>query len=151
MNEPTIYQNVIDRLREQLGFDFMALAMEDAPSGFSVRWRVASGNLNNRYRRIVLRSGRGIAGTVFKTGKPLLVPHVDPGRHVPIVLDYPIVNTEGLTSIAAVPLYDSGRVKGVLLGGYRGGRAEMTEALCLEMAAASASVPGFDGKELVSR
>lgn len=151
MNELTIYQNVIDRLRERLGFDFMALAMEDAPSGYSVRWRVASGNLNNRFRRIILRSGRGIAGTVFKTGKPLLVPHVEPGRHVPGVLDYPIVNTEQLTSIAAVPLYDGGRVKGVLLGGYRDDHREMTEALCLEMAAASGSVPGFDGKELVSR
>ncbi|MFC7366399.1 MULTISPECIES: GAF domain-containing protein [Bhargavaea] len=151
MNELTNYQNVIDRLRERLGFDFMALAMEDAPSGYSVRWRFASGNLNNRYRRIVLRSGRGIAGTVFKTGKPLLVPFIDPDRHTPVVFDYPIVKTEELTSIAAVPLYDGGRVKGVLLGGYRNGCAEVTETLCMEMAEASASFPGFDGKELVTR
>ena len=40
---------------------------------FELKWVFTIGNRSNRYRRIVLQTGKGIVGHVFKTGKPFLV------------------------------------------------------------------------------
>ena len=34
-----------------------------------IKWKYVSGNTNERYKLIILRKGRGLAGTVMKTGK----------------------------------------------------------------------------------
>ncbi|MET3574149.1 GAF domain-containing protein [Bhargavaea ullalensis] len=153
MDNNLTYQELVDGLRTRFGFDFTALAVEeDSLNQYAIRWRVASGNLNSRYKRIVLKKGRGVAGTVYKTGKPLLIQSIDPERHAIGLFDYPIVASEQLTSVAAVPLWNGGRISGVVLGGYRGGRAELTEEqIAALQAAVSEGLPGFDGKELVFR
>ncbi|WP_040226208.1 GAF domain-containing protein [Bhargavaea cecembensis] len=150
MDNNLIYQTLVDGLRERFGFDFCALALEeDSLSQYAIKWRVASGNLNGRYRRIVLKKGRGVAGTVFKTGKPILVQSIDPDRHAIGLFDYPIVASERLTSCGAVPLWNGGRISGVLLGGFRDGRAEVTEDQIRELLyVLPEGLPGFDGKEL---
>ncbi|WP_068785776.1 GAF domain-containing protein [Paenibacillus phocaensis] len=115
------YQDMIDQLREQMGYDFVSLAFaESAVNDFVLTWKYASGNLNNRYKRIVLQSGKGIAGIVFKTGSPMLVPRVVEGLPPQEMYNYPILISERLTSLAAIPLYLADRVEGVLLAGYRG-------------------------------
>ncbi|MDN4071093.1 GAF domain-containing protein [Paenibacillus vini] len=118
------YQMKIDQLREQLGYDFVSLAFaQSASDGFVITWQFASGNLNNRYKRILLQSGKGIAGIVFKTGKPMLVSNVkEELSPQDLFNDYPIIISERLNSLAAIPLYQLDRVEGVLLAGFREGK-----------------------------
>ncbi|WP_114495687.1 GAF domain-containing protein [Fontibacillus phaseoli] len=122
------YQTKIDQIRERLGYDFVSLAFaQSAQNGFVITWQYASGNLNNRYKRIVLQSGKGIAGLVFKTGKPMLVSSVKDELNPRDMFNYPIVVSERLNSLAAIPLYHLERVEGVLLAGYRGGKVITSE------------------------
>lgn len=124
------YQGIIDRLREQMGYDFVSVAIaESAVNDFVLTWKYASGNLNNRYQRIVLQSGKGIAGIVFKTGSPMLVPCVADGLDPQQLYNYPILISERLTSLTAIPLYLAGRVEGVLLAAYRGEQRMSQEEL----------------------
>lgn len=116
----TEYQLEIDLIRNQFEFDFVALniviTIDNSPI---LKWQYASGNLNNRYQRMVLQPGKGIAGTVFKTGKPMLIKNVDQEIPMNEILSYHIVVAESLKSIGAVPLWKSNRVAGVLLVGFR--------------------------------
>jgi nitrogen regulatory protein A len=121
MNDHVGYQAELDEIRNKLGFDFMALALvETAEFDYVIKWKYASGNLNDRFKRIVLRSGRGIAGLVFKTGKPLLLSSVRDQMGPDSLFRYPIIKSENLASFGAVPLWNDARVAGVLLGGFRG-------------------------------
>ncbi|WP_178019051.1 GAF domain-containing protein [uncultured Paenibacillus sp.] len=124
------YQVIIDQLREQMGYDFVSLAFaESAVNDFVLTWKYASGNLNDRYKRIVLQSGKGIAGIVFKTGNAMLVASVADGLAPQEMYNYPILISERLTSLAAIPLYMADRVEGVLLAGYRGEKRMSQEGL----------------------
>ncbi|MDU4697480.1 MULTISPECIES: GAF domain-containing protein [Paenibacillus] len=124
------YQVLIDQLREQMGYDFVSLAFaESAVNDFILTWKYASGNLNNRYKRIVLQSGKGVAGIVFKTGNPMLVSSVAEGLDPQEMYNYPILISERLSSLAAIPLYLADRVEGVLLAGYRGEQRMSQEGL----------------------
>ncbi|MER2089780.1 MAG: hypothetical protein ABS920_08580 [Sporosarcina sp.] len=68
------YQQEIVHLRELFGFDFVGVALVQSVELRSVmKWVFATGNRSNRFRRIVLQTGKGVAGQVFKTGKPFLV------------------------------------------------------------------------------
>ncbi|MEK4251166.1 GAF domain-containing protein [Paenibacillus sp. FSL W7-1287] len=114
------YQIKIDELREILGCDFISLAIaKSASEGSEITWQYASGNLNDRYKRIVLHSGKGIAGIVFKTGKKMVVDNVEKEMHDKELFNYPILVSERLHSLVAFPLYQYSRVAGVLLVGYR--------------------------------
>lgn len=126
---PGDYQVIIDQVRESMGYDFVSLAFaQSAAEGFEITWQYASGNLNNRYRRIVLQSGKGIAGIVFKTGKPIVVSHVREELNPQDMINYPILISERLLSLVAIPLYQLDRVEGVLLAGSReSGRMTMEE------------------------
>lgn len=114
------YQQKIDHLREQMGYDFVSLAFaQSAADDFVITWQFAAGNLNQRYRRIVLQSGKGIAGLVFKTGKSMFVSSVADELNGQELYEFPIIVSERLQSLAAIPLYQYDRVAGVLLAGYR--------------------------------
>lgn len=115
------YQQEIRQLKATFNFDFVALALvQSAEHRFELKWEYATGNRSDRYRRIVLQTGRGVAGNVFKTGKPLLVTDVEMSLNQVDLFNYPIVVAEGLTSFGAIPLYKYNRVKGVLLVAFRG-------------------------------
>ncbi|MDR1082502.1 MAG: histidine kinase, partial [Coriobacteriales bacterium] len=113
------FQGVIDGLRAEFGFDFIALSLIAATEQPVLTWQYASGNLNNRYKRIVLASGRGIAGIIYKTGRALLL--ADVNREIPAdeMREYPIIIAEGLGSLAAVPLWKGDDIRGILLAGFR--------------------------------
>ena len=114
------YQQEINQLKSEFNFDFVALALvQPAEHRFELKWEYAIGNRSDRYRRIVLQTGKGVAGNVFKTGKPLLVTDVEKGLNKVDLFNYPIVIAEGLTSFGAIPLYKYNRVKGVLLVAFR--------------------------------
>jgi nitrogen regulatory protein A len=114
------YQQEINKLRSQFQFDFVSVALvQPAEERFILAWKYVSGNLNDRYQRIRLQSGKGIAGIVFKTGKPMLIKHVNKDFNTSELFNYPIVVAERLQSLGAVPLWFESRVVGVLLFGFR--------------------------------
>ena len=123
------FQEAIEQLRERFAFDFVAIALvQPAEKRFELKWTHATGNRSNRYRRIVLQTGKGVAGHVFKTGKPFLLENTDSMLDTNDMFNYPIVVAEGLKSFGAIPLYKYNRVKGVLLVGYRAGMKLTAEA-----------------------
>ncbi|MNO27693.1 hypothetical protein D3C76_175730 [compost metagenome] len=150
MNNKVDYQIELDRIRAALGYDFMSLALaEPAEYDYVIRWKYASGNTNDRYKRIVLQSGRGIAGIVFKTGKPFLIPSVQTDVKPDTLFNYPITKMENLNSIGAVPMWNDARVAGVLLGGFRGERQVTAEMLRDLDRVARKGIGDLNGKELL--
>ncbi|ARF17865.1 GAF domain-containing protein [Sporosarcina ureae] len=114
------FQLAIDELKETLHADFIGLALVDLKKyHHDFRWRYVTGNISSRYRRIVLQSGKGVAGIVFKTGKPMSIENVDVSVMDGDLYNYPIVVFEKLKSFGAIPLFLNDHVQGVLLIGYR--------------------------------
>ncbi|HJF31128.1 MAG TPA: GAF domain-containing protein [Sporosarcina psychrophila] len=127
-NQAFNYQQEIERLKDLFEFDFVALALvQSVESRFAHKWEYVSGNRSNRYRRITLQTGKGIAGHVFKTGKPLFIQDVATTLAPNDLFNYPIVVAEGLKSFGAIPLYKYNRVNGVLLVAYRDDKRMTTE------------------------
>ncbi|TLS50445.1 GAF domain-containing protein [Paenibacillus antri] len=123
-------------LREAAGCDFAALAWKDS-NGYAVRWRFASGETNDRYTRIVLQPGQGIAGTVLRTERPYLVNTLEL-RSGEDPRQYAIMLAEQLQSAAGHPVTAGGAVRGVALLGFRESnrRIEEPELAALRDAAA---------------
>ena len=106
-----------NKLMAAVNSEFVALAIQNE-SGPDVRWHYATGNLNDKYKRITVRYGKGIAGKVISSGSPMMMfnfPHDILGK----VTDYPIALAEKLVSSYAVPLFFNAVPKGVLLVGKR--------------------------------
>lgn len=114
------YQQQVEEIRRTMQCDFVALALvQPEERHFQIRWEYASGNVSQRFRRIVLQSGKGIAGTVFKTGKPIFARNTHDYCSQEDLYNYPIITAEQLESFAAIPLFKYNRVKGILLAGCR--------------------------------
>ncbi|MDN4606131.1 GAF domain-containing protein [Sporosarcina highlanderae] len=114
------FQREIERVREAFGFDYVGIALVQSPErGFELKWAHVTGNKSERHRRIKLQSGKGVAGLVFKTGKPIYVGDALQEVGTDSLFNYPIIVAEGLKSFGAIPLYKSYRVNGVILVGYR--------------------------------
>ncbi|PLR76860.1 GAF domain-containing protein [Bacillus sp. V3-13] len=120
MTELNIYQPVVEACEEilkQTACDFVGIALQ-SDSGPEVRWHYAAGNRNDKYKRITLRYGKGIAGRVIATGSPMMIedfPNDIQGK----ALEYPILLAESLVTSFGVPLIINGKPKGVLLIGRR--------------------------------
>jgi len=107
----------METLRNKINADFIGLAIYDAMTE-EIRWRLAVGATNSRYKRIVIRMGKGIAGEVIQLNRTVKVesfPHDVLGKP----MEYPILLVEHLKSSIAVPVSDSLRIYGVLLVGQR--------------------------------
>lgn len=144
------YQLQIEKIREALGCDIIALALvEPAENLHVLKWQYISGNISERIKKVVLQSGKGIAGGVFKNGKPLLVADVEKFTARNDLFNYPILKLENLKSIGATPLWHSGRVVGVLLGGFREPYLMTPERLQMLISMSKSGVGKLDGKELM--
>ncbi|MEH7107604.1 MULTISPECIES: GAF domain-containing protein [Bacillaceae] len=110
-------KQVCDTLRKVIQCDFVGLAFQDE-NGPDVRWHYASGNLNDKYQRITVRFGKGIAGKIISSGGNMMLTDF-PNGILGKVTDYPIMLAEKLVSTYAVPLFFNGVPKGVLLIGNR--------------------------------
>jgi nitrogen regulatory protein A len=97
--------------------EFAAIAFQ-VPNGTDVKWKHAEGNLNDKYKRITLRYGKGIAGRVISTGSAVKLDSF-PENIIGKDLEYPIMLAEKLISAYAVPIFLNGAAKGVLLVGRR--------------------------------
>lgn len=120
MNELIEYKDVgkeCDQLLVEIGCDFVGLAIQNN-IGPDIRWHYAAGNLNEKYKRITVRYGKGIVGRVISTGTSMMIMDF-PARIYGKATDYPIMLAEKLISSYAVPLFYNGVPKGVLLVGRR--------------------------------
>lgn len=105
------------KLLDDISCDFVGIAIQNN-TGPDVRWHFALGNKNDKYKRITVRYGKGIAGRVVSTGRPMEVVHF-PNQIIGKALEYPIMLAEKLVSSYAVPILFQGIPKGVLLVGRR--------------------------------
>lgn len=113
-------QREIDQIKAKLKVDFVGLALATMqPSTKKViRWRYVSGNLSQRYQKIVLQVGHGFAGIVWRTGRRLLADHLEK-KTATELLAYPIAIAEELKSVVVEPIFFRDEVVAVLLVGYR--------------------------------
>lgn len=106
-----------DQLLGDIGCEFVALALQNEV-GPDVRWHYAAGNLNDKYKRITVRFGKGIAGKIISSGSPMMLSNF-PNDIYGKITDHPIMLAEKLVSCYAVPLFFTSSPKGVLLAGKR--------------------------------
>ena len=120
MSDDFNFQEKLDQIRNKYDFDFAGIAMAlDTNLSSHIKWQYVSGNLNHRYKNIILRNGRGIAGIVIKSGKEMILHNIKDSIYNDQVFSYPIIQIEELTALIAFPLWIKNRVKGVLLLGQR--------------------------------
>lgn len=108
---------ICNQLKEDIGCEFVALAFQNEV-GPDVRWHYAAGNLNDKYKRITVRFGKGIAGKIISSGSPMMLSNF-PNDIYGKITDHPIMLAEKLVSCYAVPLFFNFVPKGVLLVGRR--------------------------------
>jgi nitrogen regulatory protein A len=109
--------DICSQLISDIRADFIGLALQNEV-GPDVKWHYAAGNLNDKYKRITVRFGKGIAGRVISTGSDMTIEEFPYGI-IGKATDYPITLAEKLISSYAVPLFFGGVPKGVLLAGTR--------------------------------
>lgn len=122
-------QSLIDALRHTLGFDFVGLAPVPDTVPPELMWRFASGNTNNRFKRIVLPPGVGVMGIVYRSKQPLVVENVNSDIPRKDEYQFPIVAAEGLVSFFALPLIRGDMLAAILLCAYRSEHAITQELL----------------------
>ncbi|MGV2875494.1 GAF domain-containing protein [Macrococcus capreoli] len=114
------YQEEIDQFKENLKVDFIGLAMpSDLISQTNIHWTFVSGALNERYKKIELQKGKGIAGFVLKSGRSWIELDVTSSSIATHIFDFPIIRFEKLTNFMALPLWKYNKVAAVLLIGNR--------------------------------
>lgn len=149
MNNDIDFQEVISNIKDKYEADLVALAfIQPAQLEYVLTWQYAIGNINNRLRRIVLQSGKGIAGQVFKSGKPMIVQNVFAEYPSKDLFNYPIIVSEKIKSFCALPLYKKNKVQGVLLLGYRAEDKVTTELFERIIYNVNVDFPQFYGKEM---
>ncbi|RFU69478.1 GAF domain-containing protein [Bacillus sp. V59.32b] len=104
-------------LMDTLDCDFVGLAFQNK-IGPDIKWHVAVGNKNDKYNRSTVRYGKGIAGKVIASGRPLMITDFPNDIHGKI-LEHPIMLAEQLVSAYSAPMFFNGVPKGVLLVGKR--------------------------------
>ncbi len=115
-----IKQWFIDKMmeiRNMTNTGFVGLAIYDVMNE-ELRWRIAVGNLNERYKRIVIRLGKGIAGEVVQLNRPIKIENF-PDDCLGDPIEYPILLVEQLISVLAVPVAYNQHIFGVLMIGQR--------------------------------
>ena len=113
-------QQMIDHIRQQFAVDIVTLTVIESNIEYPIlKWNYASGNLNDRYKRIRLQSGKGIAGIVYKTEKSLLFKNIPDEIPESELITYPIIISERLKSLGAIPLFHQGCLVALLLVGFR--------------------------------
>lgn len=109
-----------DYLMEKIDCEFVGLAMQNK-IGPDIKWHYASGNLNDKYKRITVRYGKGIAGKIISSGSPMVIEEF-PNNILGKSIDYPIMLGEKLISAFGAPLFFNTVPKGVLVVGCRAKR-----------------------------
>lgn len=126
---------LLDRAKDILQADTAAVLLLDSPAGQLVA--AAAVGLEEEVRQGVrIPVGRGFAGRVAATGRPVILDHVD---HTTVL--NPILTDKGIRSMLGVPLIAGGRVIGVLhVGSLTQRRFTTDDASLLQLAADRAAL-----------
>jgi putative methionine-R-sulfoxide reductase with GAF domain len=126
---------LLDRARDILHADTAAVLLLDSPAGQLVA--AAAVGLEEEVRQGVrIPVGRGFAGRVAATGRPVILDHVD---HTTVL--NPILMAKGIRSMLGVPLIAGGKVIGVLhVGSLTPRRFTSDDASLLQLAADRAAL-----------
>ncbi len=126
---------LLDRAKDILHGDTAAVLLLDSPSGQLVA--AAAAGLEEEVRQGVrIPVGRGFAGRVAATGRPVILDHVD---HTTVL--NPILMAKGIRSMLGVPLIVDGKVTGVLhVGSLTPRRFTSDDASLLQLAADRAAL-----------
>jgi nitrogen regulatory protein A len=116
-NVRNLVQKELDLLRELIGADVAAVAWKRKEDG-KWAWWAASGCADDRYRKLTIRLGRGLEGSVTRIGRPLVLDGNDPDTARKRE-ESPLMLVEQLQAAAAYPIAGSAEVHGVLLVGHR--------------------------------
>lgn len=103
-----LLDELLERVRDALSADTAAILLMDTMRGELVA-RAAKGIEEEVEQGIKIPVGRGFAGTIAATGRPLAIPEVDHSN----VLN-PILREKGIRSLLGVPLVTQGRTLGIL-------------------------------------
>lgn len=107
----------MNALMSELESHFCAFGVLDEQSRI-LRWRLAAGNVSDKFQYIEDRAGKGLSGSVIKVGRPMSL-HVTELIMNRQLHEYPMLLSEKLRSAYAVPLLDGVKVTGLLLIGDR--------------------------------
>jgi serine phosphatase RsbU (regulator of sigma subunit) len=126
---------LLDRARDILKADTAAVLLLHSPAGQLVA--AAAVGLEEEVRQGVrIPVGRGFAGRVAATGRPVILDHVD---HTTVL--NPILTAKGIHSMLGVPLIADGTVIGVLhVGSLRPRKFTADDASLLQLAADRAAL-----------
>lgn len=131
-------QNELEQLKNDLELDFVAVALADGQYR-DIYWRFALGAQTDRYKKIAVRMGRGMAGKVLQGMSPYIV-QAFPEEVAGEVLEYPIFLVESLTSGVGISInsnvFTQKQAYGVLLVGQRSKREFLVEDItCVQTCA----------------
>jgi serine phosphatase RsbU (regulator of sigma subunit) len=126
---------LLDRAKDILHADTAAVLLLDSPAGQLVA--AAAVGLEEEVRQGVrIPVGRGFAGRVAATGRPVILDHVD---HTTVL--NPILTAKGIRSMLGVPLIAGGRMIGVLhVGSLTQRKFTSDDASLLQLAADRAAL-----------
>ena len=126
---------LLDRARGILRADTAALLLLDSPAGQLVA-AAAAGLEEEVSQGVRIPVGRGFAGRVAASGRPVILDHVD---HTTVL--NPILMEKGIRSLLGVPLMVNGKVIGVLhVGSLTPRRFTSDDASLLQLAADRAAL-----------
>lgn len=113
------YLPELQRIKHKFNFDFVGIALVLEGKRPLLTWVQATGNKNRYFRRIVLSSGKGIAGGVYEKKCAMVIQDVDNELSKEELAEHPILLSEEIKGEIAVPLWKKDHVQGVLLIGMR--------------------------------
>lgn len=108
--------DVCKELQRATEASFIAIAEWDGATR-KIKWTYALNPMNDKYTRMEISYGYGVAGKVMQTGRPFACKY---RNQLPDeITKYPIILAEKLQSFLAVPLINNKIFDSVLLIGYR--------------------------------
>ncbi|WP_262682010.1 hypothetical protein [Paenibacillus baimaensis] len=120
-------RRLIDHLRISSSHDFAALALP-REDGRTYAWHYASGNMNHRYKGMVIKRGKGLPGLAWRLGEAVISDSssIDTAGEK---LDCALMTAEGLHAAAAVPIGPLAAPSGIIMLGIRQARLYTTTEL----------------------
>lgn len=123
MNESSM-EVTLTNIRETFNFDLVALTdISIRQTNYMIKWKYSIGSVGDQWKRIALPRGKGVPGTVMKTGKSMIIDDIIGTDIEHDLFRYPILKIEQLQSFIAMPLWnDDEEVMGILLMANRSTR-----------------------------